>query len=54
MNKFVLAAHNEALKSPMSKKYGAVLIYNNKIISRGHNYYKYIGPLKENCLLCCY
>lgn len=39
MNHFVLEAKKQALKSPMNNKYGAVLVYNNKIISRGYNYY---------------
>ena len=42
MDYFVLEAKKEASKSPMSKKYGAIIIYNNKIISRGHNYYTLI------------
>lgn len=53
MDYFVLEAKKEALKSPMNKKYGTVLIYNKKIISRGYNYYKCIGELKDN-LLCAY
>jgi deoxycytidylate deaminase len=32
-------AYDEALKSPMNKKIGAILVHRNKIISRGHNYY---------------
>lgn len=33
-------AIREAMKSPMAKKYGAVLVHNGKIVSRGHNYYR--------------
>jgi deoxycytidylate deaminase len=33
------AAYAEALKSPMNKRIGAILVHRNKIISRGHNYY---------------
>jgi deoxycytidylate deaminase len=47
MNHFASEAEKEALKSPMSKKYGAVLVYNNKIISRGFNYYKHIGNNRQ-------
>lgn len=47
MDHFVFNAKREALKSPMSKQYGAILVYNNKIISRGYNYYKHIGNNRE-------
>lgn len=52
MDYFVLEAQKEALKSPMSNKYGAILVHDNKIISRGfnfynNNYYKHIGNNKE-------
>ena len=33
-------ALNASRKSPMYKKFGAVLIHNGKIISVGFNYYK--------------
>lgn len=33
-------AINEAMKSPMAKKYGAVLVHNGKIVSKGYNHYK--------------
>lgn len=32
-------AHQEALKSPMDKKYGAVLVWRNKVVSKGFNHY---------------
>ena len=35
---FILQAYQEALKSTMTKRYGAVLVHNNKIVSKGHNY----------------
>ena len=48
---------NEALnlskKSPVQKKFGALLIYKGRIISRGYNYYR--NSLTDNvsqCLLC--
>ena len=48
---------NEALemskKSPLTKKFGALLIYNGKIISKGYNYYN--NAFTDNvrqCLLC--
>jgi len=37
--KFISEAEYEATKSPMKHKYGCVLIYHGKIISKGHNYY---------------
>ena len=36
---FIEAAKQEAMKSTCSNKHGAVVVQNNKIISRGHNYY---------------
>ena len=52
-NKFVCDAIKEASKSPMKNKYGAVLIYRNKIISIGHNYDTHIHTDKRSCPLCC-
>ena len=49
-NSFALEALSEAEKSPLSRKYGAVLIHNNKIISRGFNYYK--SNITSN-IKCC-
>lgn len=34
---FFQMSEKEALKSTMIKKIGSVLVYNNKIISKGHN-----------------
>jgi len=48
---FIREAYNEALKSPMTKNYGAVLIHHNKIISRGHNSYKLNLSSKAPCCL---
>lgn len=52
MNYFQLEAYKEALKSPMNKKYGAVLIHRGRIVSRGHNSYRYIGTLSRHRVLC--
>jgi hypothetical protein len=52
MDYFVSIAVEEARKSHMSQKYGAVLIYRNKIISKGHNYDTHISTLNRSCLLC--
>ena len=48
---------NEALemskKSPLIKKFGALLIYNGKVVSKGYNYYN--SAFTDNvrhCLLC--
>ncbi len=35
---YVNLAYQEALKSPLKKKYGAVLIYRNKVVGKGYNY----------------
>ena len=40
MSDFLNKAYIEANKSPMSAKYGAVLVYRNRIISYAHNTYK--------------
>lgn len=37
---FINEAIKEAKKSPMKNKYGALLIFRNKIISRGYNKFK--------------
>jgi deoxycytidylate deaminase len=44
-------AYNEAIKSPMNKKIGAILVYRNKIISRGHNYYNMQTVFNTNVFL---
>jgi deoxycytidylate deaminase len=49
-NYFALEALAEAKKSPLDSQYGALLIHNNKIISRGFNYYK--SNISSN-LKCC-
>ena len=36
----------QAMKSPMKKKYGAILMYRNKIISVGYNYDTHISTKK--------
>ena len=51
-NKFIDNAKREAFKSPMKNKYGAVLVYRNKVISMGHNYDTHIHTDKKSCPLC--
>jgi len=53
MEYFVSVAIEEARKSLMKSKYGAVLVYRNKIISKGYNYDTHINTLNKSCLLCC-
>jgi deoxycytidylate deaminase len=49
---FIEQALLEAQKSPVSSKYGAVLVNRNKIIARGHNKHSgNIGTLSKYCLL---
>lgn len=50
MNKFIDIVTQEAEKSYLKVKVGAILIYRNKIISKGHNSLKkgFIGNKK-----CC-
>jgi len=47
---FIEEAILEAQKSPNSSKHAALLIYNNKIISRGHNQFK--GSVSDSVKLC--
>jgi deoxycytidylate deaminase len=42
-------ATKEAKKSPMKNQYGALLIYRNKIISRGYNKFKGILSKNKSC-----
>ena len=50
MEYFILKALDQANKSPMEVKFGAVLVYRNKIISSSYNTYKYNN--KENINQC--
>lgn len=36
---YILEATNQALKSPLSKKHGAIVIKDNKILAKGFNRY---------------
>lgn len=47
---FIEEAIKEAQKSPNSSKHSALLIYNNKIISRGHNQFK--GIVSDSVRSC--
>ena len=50
---FVEEAILEAKKSPNSSKHAALLIHNNKIISRGHNQFKgIVSDSVGSCPLC--
>jgi deoxycytidylate deaminase len=52
MNYFIDEAIKQAKKSPMEVKFGAILIYKNKIISAGFNTYKSnISNKLNQCLL---
>jgi len=37
MSEFIEIAYKEAMKSTVSKKYGAVIVYRNKVMAVGHN-----------------
>ena len=40
-------------KSPVNKKFGALLIYNGRIISKGYNYHRnWLTDNVSQCLLC--
>lgn len=47
---FIDEAIEEARKSPNSSKHAALLIHNNKIISRGHNQFK--GLVSDSVRSC--
>lgn len=49
---FIDIAKTEANKSTMRSKYGAVLILNGKIISKGHNHCNMIHSKVKECFLC--
>lgn len=51
---FAIEAMNEAMKSPLSSKHGALLICGGKIISRGFNHFNGNNMISsiEQCLLC--
>ena len=38
--RFIYHAANEALKSPVLMRHGAVAVINGKIMGRGHNHYR--------------
>jgi len=44
-------AINQANKSTMKHRYGAVLVYRNKVISSGYNYDTKLTQLNKNCPL---
>ncbi|AYV81592.1 MAG: hypothetical protein Harvfovirus43_14 [Harvfovirus sp.] len=49
---FIESAIAQALKSPMDKKYGAVLIHRGKIISSGFNKYRRgMSSKVKDCIL---
>jgi deoxycytidylate deaminase len=46
-------AARQAIKSPVDKKVGSVLVYRGKIISRGYNYHRGgISSKNRDCILC--
>jgi hypothetical protein len=54
MNTFengIFKAHSEALKSPLDKAHGAVIINDNKIIGFGHNYPRH-GTITSKIKYC--
>jgi len=54
MESLIELAYLEALKSPMTSRYGAILVYNSKVISSGYNDDRKlkISNNKLCCLLC--
>jgi deoxycytidylate deaminase len=47
-------ALNQAKKSSVTHKCGAILVYRNKIVSKGYNYHRCdrISTNTKSCLLC--
>ena len=52
MDHYTSVAFEEGLKSPVQNRYGAVLVYRNKIISKGFNYYKHTITNSRQGVLC--
>lgn len=52
MNVFAKIAYNEALKSTMNNRYGAVLVLRGKVVGKGHNYSLINSTEKKSCILC--
>lgn len=52
MEHIIEVARNQAIKSPMNNKYGAVLLHRGKVVSVGYNYDTYISTANKCCLLC--
>lgn len=42
----------QAKKSNLKHRYGAVLLYRNKIVSMGYNYETKLSNINKNCPLC--
>lgn len=54
LQEFVKDAKNQALKSTVDRRHGAVLIHRGKLVGAGYNGFKCfrtVGDLKS-CLLC--
>ncbi|KAJ9463501.1 hypothetical protein DIPPA_26870 [Diplonema papillatum] len=52
LNQHLEAAAMEARKSPMRKKHGAVLLFRNRVVSRGYNRFSSLnGKHRQYCLL---
>ena len=51
MLNFIKLAYEQASKSTMNKKYGAVLIYRNKVVGVGYNYSLTISTQNQQCIL---
>jgi deoxycytidylate deaminase len=50
-NHLINLAYEQALKSTMKRKYGAVLVYRNKVIGMGYNYSTKISNSNGQCIL---
>lgn len=47
---FIEVAINEATKSQMVKRYGAVVVHNNKIVGQGHNsHLRHLNLIGNKC-----
>lgn len=49
--KFVDLALENALKSPLKKRFGAVIIHQNKVVSQGHNIDTFRDMGERSCIL---
>jgi hypothetical protein len=51
MDRYIEVAYNQALKSSVNKRYGAIVIYRKKIIGMGFNCHLKPSTKYKSCIL---